>query len=192
MHPLMAHSVSNTKTITIGIIAILMFSVLTAYGISHSIAGSLRKAVEFAGYVAKGNFDKTLVLKQKDEVGVLAKSLDQMSSSLKPLITDMKDSTITVKTSASTIKVLSDNITSSSRDTVEKSNTVSAAAEQMSHNMDSVASAAGQAPTSIQTVVAAAEEMTATIGEISTNYFKGKPDHRPCRSKRQTGICQSG
>ncbi|WP_020585234.1 methyl-accepting chemotaxis protein [Desulfobacter curvatus] len=168
-----AHSISNTKTATIGIIAVLIFSVLTAYGISQSIAGSLRKAVDFAGYVAKGNFDQTLVIKQRDEVGSLADSLNQMSSNLKNLIMDMKDSTITVKTSASTIKGLSDNITASSRDTVEKSNTVSAAAEEMSSNMNSVASATDQAATSIQTVVAAAEEMTATIGEISTNISRG-------------------
>jgi methyl-accepting chemotaxis protein len=168
-----AHSISNTKTITIGIIAVLIFSVLTAYGISQSIAGSLRKAVDFAGYVAKGNFDQTLVLKQKDEVGVLANSLNKMTSSLKKLIIDMKDSTTTVKTSSSKIEGLSDNITASSRDTVEKSNTVSAAAKEMSSNMNSVASATEQAAASIQTVVAAAEEMTATIAEISTNISRG-------------------
>jgi methyl-accepting chemotaxis protein len=167
------HSISNTKTITIGIIAVLIFSVLTAYGISQSIARPLRKAVDFAGYVAKGNFDQTLILKQKDEVGVLADSLNKMTSSLKKLIIDMKDSTTTVKTSSSKIKSLSDNITASSRDTVEKSNTVSVAAKEMSSNMNSVASTTEQAAASIQTVVAAAEEMTATIAEISTNISRG-------------------
>ena len=56
------HSISNTKTITIGIIAVLIFSVLTAYGISRSIARPLRKAVDFAGYVAKGISEQTNLL----------------------------------------------------------------------------------------------------------------------------------
>ena len=167
------HISINTKIITIGIIAVLIFSALTAYGISHSIAGPLRKAVNFAAYVANGSFDQTLDIKQKDEVGVLADSLNKMSSSLKKLIMDMNDSTITVNASSSTIKALSDKITASSRGTVEKSNAVSAAAEEMSSNMNSVASATEQAAASIQTVVAAAEEMTATIGEIATNISRG-------------------
>ncbi|MCG8553376.1 MAG: methyl-accepting chemotaxis protein [Desulfobacterales bacterium] len=166
-------SISKTKTITIGILALLSFSALTAYGISHSISGSLRKAVDFADYVAKGNFDQTLMIKQRDEVGHLADSLNKMSSSLKKLIVDMKESTITVNTSSSTIKGLSNNITASSRDTVKKSNTVSDAAKEMSNNMNSIASATEQAAGSIQTVVTAAEEMTATISEISTNISRG-------------------
>lgn len=167
------HNIANTKALIIGIITVLIFSALTSYGFSHSIATALRKAVDFAGYVAEGNFDQTLVITQKDEIGDLANSLSKMSTSLKSLITDIKDSSITVNTSSSTIKELSNNITTSSRGTVEKSNTTSVAVKEMSSNMNSVVSATEQAAASIQAVVAAAEEMTATIGEISANISRG-------------------
>lgn len=168
-----AHNKTNTKIITIGIIVVLILSGLIAYGISHSIAAPLGKAVKFADYVAKGNFDQSFVVKQRDEIGVLSNALNKMCSNLKDLITDMKDGAVTLNDSSNSIKELSDKITASSRGTVEKSNTVSAAAEEMNSNMSSVAATTEQSAASLQTVVAAAEEMTTTIAEIAANISRG-------------------
>lgn len=168
-----AHNKTNTKIITIGIIVVLILSGLIAYGISHSIAAPLGKAVKFADYVAKGNFDQSFVVKQRDEIGVLSNALNKMCSNLKDLITDMKDGAVTLNGSSNSIKELSDKITASSRGTVEKSNTVSAAAEEMNSNMSSVAATTEQSAASLQTVVAAAEEMTTTIAEIAANISRG-------------------
>lgn len=168
-----AHNKTNTKIITIGIIVVLILSGLIAYGISHSIAAPLGKAVKFADYVAKGNFDQNFVVKQRDEIGVLSNALNKMCSNLKDLITDMKDGAVTLNGSSNSIKELSDKITASSRGTVEKSNTVSAAAEEMNSNMSSVAATTEQSAASLQTVVAAAEEMTTTIAEIAANISRG-------------------
>lgn len=168
-----AHTVSKTKLIASGLISVLIFSALIAYGISHSVAAALGKAVKFAGYVAEGNFDQTLVIKQNDEIGALSNALNKMCENLKKLIADMKDGSLTLSASSNKIENLSVNITKSSRDTVEKADTVSAAAEKMSRNMSSVASATEQAAASIQTVVSATEEMSVTISAIAANVSKG-------------------
>ena len=167
------HTISKTKLIAIGLISVLIFSALIAYAISHSVGASLRKAVKFASYVADGNFDQTLVIKQNDEIGVLSNALNKMCANLKELIANMKDGALTLNTSSNKIENLSENITDRSRGTVEKASMVSGAAEKMSSNMNSVASATEQAAASIQTVVSAAEEMSVTISEIATNVSKG-------------------
>ena len=167
------HTISKTKLITFGLVLVLILSALISYGISHYVSSCIGKTVEFAGYIAKGNFDKTLVMKHQDEIGMLSNALNDMCAHLKKLIVEIKDSALTLNTSSNKIEDLSEHVTRSSQGTVDKAGTVTAETEEMSSNMNSVASATEQAAESIDAVVAAAEEMSATISEIAANVSKG-------------------
>jgi len=167
------HTISKTKLITVGLVFVLILSAAISYGISHYVSSCIGKAVQFAGYIAQGNFDQTLVMRHQDEIGMLSNALNDMCANLKKLIMDIKDSSVTLNVSSNKIEDLSEHITNSSQGTVEKADTVNAATEKMSSNMTRVASATEQAAASIDTVVAAAEEMSATISEIAENVSKG-------------------
>ncbi len=167
------HEHDILRAVVIGIVGVMIFSLITVFFVSRSIVGSLSRAVEFADYVAQGNFDKTLDVRQKDEVGVLVGALNKMVTTLRKVVHELHDGTDALNRTSSGIKELADRITGSSQDTVEKSNTVSAASEEMNSNMNSVAGSTEQTAANIRSVVAAAEEMTATISEIAANISRG-------------------
>ncbi|MBI9091527.1 MAG: CZB domain-containing protein [Desulfobacterium sp.] len=157
----------------------IIITVATAIGflfsflIIRSITRPIAQAVDLADSMAKGDFTKNLDLQQKDEVGLLAASLNNMSTTLKKMIGDIATGVQTLTSSSTELSAISDQITSNSEQTAKKSNTVAAAAEEMSTNMNSVAAATEQTTTNIQMIVAASEEMTATIQEISNHTAKG-------------------
>ncbi|MCP4114854.1 MAG: HAMP domain-containing protein [Desulfobacteraceae bacterium] len=165
----------RTAKFSLGII----IAVAAAIGITFSaliirlITRPISQAVDMADNMAKGDFTQTLDLHQKDEVGLLAESLNNMSSTLKEMLKDIATGVQTLTSSSTELSAISEQISSNSEQTAEKSGTVAAAAEEMSTNMNNVAAATEQTTTNIQMIVAASEEMTATIHEISNNTAKG-------------------
>ena len=63
----------------------MLYEVITRF-ISKSITNGLNKSLQFANEVANGNLKTTLVLHQKDEVGLLATSLNEMVEKLRAVV----------------------------------------------------------------------------------------------------------
>ncbi len=60
---------------------------------SKSLAGPISAATNYAHAVAQGNLDEHLVIKNRDEIGLLAKSLNKMVENLKSKIKEAEDGT---------------------------------------------------------------------------------------------------
>ena len=158
-------TVASMVAIGIGILLTML--------IAKSISAPIIRGVNFAKTIASGDLTQKLDVNQKDEVGVLAGSLNQMSENLNHMFTDIVQGTQTLTSSSTELSAISDQMASNSEQTAAKSNDVSAAAEQMSSSMTSVAAATEQTTTNIQMIVSAAEEMTATIQEVAENTANG-------------------
>jgi len=169
--------VSGGRTAKISLAVIIFVASAVGILLSTLIIGSItrpiRHAVAMADNMSKGDFTRHLDCKQRDEVGLLADSLNNMSTTLKKMLRDIATGVQTLTSSAMALSEVSDQMSSGSEQTAEKSHTVAAAAEEMSTNMNSVSAATEQTSTNIQMIVAASEEMTATIQEISNNTAKG-------------------
>lgn len=160
------------KTLIIILAAVFLIALMALY-LSRSITRPILKGVKMAEQMAHGDLTQQIEVHRKDETGILADALNQMSSSLRRMFTDIASGTQTLTVSSTELSVVSEQMSTSSGETAEKSNTVSAAAEEMSVSMNSVAAATEQAAANIQMIVSAAEEMTATISEISKNTATG-------------------
>ncbi len=170
----MTREMKKTRRFVIALsIIAAVIGVLFALFISRQISGKIISSADHAAVIASGDMRQTLDIDQKDEVGVLAGSLNAMTLNLRQMIRDITQSTQTLTASATELSAVSEQIDSNSSQTSEKSNAVAAAAEEMSANMSSVAAATEQTSSNIQMIVSAAEEMTATINEIATNISKG-------------------
>lgn len=167
-------AVNNIK-IDIGIIALVstVLILLTALFISRSITKPIEKGVTMAEKMANGDLTQQLDIDQEDEIGVLARSLNSMSSNLRQMFSDISRGTQTLTVSSTELSAISEQISVNAEQTAEKSTSVSAAAEEMSTSMSSVAAATEQTTANIQMIVSAAEEMTVTIQEVSKNTAKG-------------------
>jgi methyl-accepting chemotaxis protein len=147
--------------------------ILFAIFLSRMISGKVIMGSKFAKIVADGDLTQTLDLDQNDEIGQLANSLNDMNSNLQKMIKDITQGTQTLTSSATELSAVSEQISTNSEQTVEKSNSVSDAADEMSSSMISVAAATDQASSNIELIVTAVKEMTFTIDEISENTSKG-------------------
>ncbi|WP_321416747.1 methyl-accepting chemotaxis protein [uncultured Desulfobacter sp.] len=171
-----AEAFASVKSIKIDIVIIAMVSIvlifLIAVFLSRSITRPIKKGVAMAIEMANGDLTQQLDIDQEDEIGILAKSLNDMSSKLRQMFNDISRGTQTLTASSTELSAISEQMSTNAEQTAEKSNSVAAAAEEMSTNMNNVAAATEQTTANIQMIVSAAGEMTATIQEVSNNTAK--------------------
>jgi methyl-accepting chemotaxis protein len=119
----------------------LLLAVTMGFSIAAVISAPLQKAVQFAAVVASGDLSAELNVRRKDEIGMLADALNDMTVRLRQVISKMIDT--------------SGNLSSAA-------NQLSSTSEQMATGTEEVASQAG-------TVAVASEEMSATSNDIAQN-----------------------
>lgn len=145
--------------------------------LTRSITKPLGQAVDHIGGVAKGDVSKNVpevLVRRGDEVGVLAKAIQEMTVSLRHMIKNIGQGVQTLASSSTELSAISTGMAKESKGTSDKARTVATAAEEMSANSTSVAAGMEQATTNLTTVASATEEMTATIGEIAGNSEKAR------------------
>ncbi len=154
--------------LAVGIIICLVMGVL----ITRAITVPIQKAVKMIQSVQQGDLNQHLDIQQKDEIGVMAASLNKMSEGLRDMVRDISEGVETLNSTSGELSSLSGDMSASAEETTGRAQTVAAAAEEMSVNMDSVAAASEETSVNVNMVAAAAEEMSATITEIATNTEK--------------------
>lgn len=172
---------ANTATarqvtyIILVIMALVMgASLLLGLYIASTINKPLKKCVDFAERLAKGDLSQTIAIDQTDEVGALAASLNTAGEGLRLLFADLSAGVHTLASAATELATISKQMSGAAESTSKRTNGTAAGAEQMSGNMTSVSAAMEQTSTNISTVATAVEEMTATIGEIAGNSEKAR------------------
>ena len=131
-------------------------------------------ANEMIKAIARGDVTQSVKIETGDEFGAMADNLNQMSSGLQDMLTQVKGNGKTLLEAAQHLTTLSNSLSTGSSDASNRSNTVAAGAEEMSTNMNSVAAAMEEAATNVGMVTSAADQMTATIEEIAQNTEKAR------------------
>lgn len=122
----------------------LLIGIIIAYFVGNYISNPIVAASKQAKEVADGNLTERIddkYLKRKDELGVLAKSINKMTKSLNDILEDVSD--------------IATNLSSSSQELSASSEEITASAEEVGSAIEEVASGA--------------EEQTAQIEETSSN-----------------------
>lgn len=159
---------------------LVVSAIAIAFGISvgifltRAITGPVGKTAAFAETMANGDFTKTLSVKQSDEIGVMAASLNTMVNQLGAMVKEIVAGVNTLTGSASDLTTISTQLNAAAKETSAKSNTVAAAAEEMNANIQSVSAAMEQSSSNVGMVASSTEEMTATVNEIAKNAEKAR------------------
>lgn len=162
---------------TLSIASILLGVLLTtalSYIIIRSITSSVGKASAMAENMAGGDFTAKLDINQKDEIGLMASSLNAMAEQLRSMVGDIVHGVHQLTSSSSDLVTVSNQLTSAAGDTADKSGAVAAAVEEMSVNIQSVSAAMEQSSSNVNMVASSAEEMTSTVNEIAQNAEKAR------------------
>ena len=169
-------SIAKTSQIitTAGICLGVVFALILGFYLTYIITTPLQKGVELSEAMAGGDMTKTMEVDQKDEIGVLAQSLNEMARNLRQMITDVREGVESVDGSSNQLATISNQMQSGAENTASRSGQVAAAAEEMSTNQNTVAAAMEQASVNVNMVATATEEMNATISEIAQNSHNAK------------------
>jgi methyl-accepting chemotaxis protein len=166
---------SNLRLMLIagGVIAVMLAVVLAVF-ITRIIVNPVKQGVDFARAMANGDMTHTLNVSQKDEIGDLARALNEMRENMHRMVADINGGVQMLASSSTELSAISGQMASGTRDMSERARTVAAAAEESSINTNSVAASMEQATTSLTSVAGATEQLSATIGEIASNSEKAR------------------
>jgi methyl-accepting chemotaxis protein len=149
-------------------------AVILGFLLTRLITKPLFKGVDLAKAMAAGDLTRTMDVNQKDEIGILAQSLNDMTTHLRRMFGEIKQGVSSVDESSTQLAAISNQMASGAEATASRSAQVATAAEEMSANQSSIAAAMEQAAVNVNMVASAAEEMNSTITEIAQNSGKAK------------------
>jgi len=151
---------------------IILALVVLAFFISRSITRPLGRTAEFAEKIRQGELDLSLTIKNRDELGAMTSSLNEMASGLSGMIKDIRDGVVRMADASTELFQVSDELSSLSRQGAQNSDQAKTSVEGVNRDMISVADAMAVSTNSINQISAATEEMSATINEIAMNTEK--------------------
>lgn len=139
----------------------LVFALFVGFGfanfITRSITVPVNKGVDFARAIAKGDLNATLDVDQKDEIGDLGRTLEQMVEKLKEVI--------------GSVRIAADNIASASGQ-------MSSSSQQMSQGATEQAAASEEVSSSMEEMVANIQQNTDNAQQTEKIALKAAGDIR--------------
>ncbi len=152
----------------VAVVAVVLIVFITLF-IAKGITRPIIQAVDLARVMSEGDLTQTLDINQRDEIGLLADSLNAMNTALGEMFREIAQGVETLSSSSEELSGISQGMTTGAEETSTKANTVAAAAEEMTVNMNSVAAATEESSTNVGMVATAMEEMSSTVNEIAQN-----------------------
>ncbi len=135
-------SLASASSVMVGgLIGAVILGIIIAVFLTRAITRPVIKGVEFAKAMAQGDFTQKLDIDQKDEVGVLAASLNDMVDQLREVVSDVQSAT--------------DNVASGS--------------EELSSSAQSLSQGATEQAASVEEVSSSMEQMTSNIRQNAEN-----------------------
>jgi methyl-accepting chemotaxis protein len=193
-------SARNTRlTITLGTLAAVLVLALAGFVITRDIARPLRDLTTVAERITVGDLDVTVSASQRtDEVGVLARTFDRMTQSLRTMAGAAEQiaagdlrSTITPQSPGDVLGTafarMAANLREQTRQLVEGANVLGAAASEIVASTAQLASSASES-------AAAVSETTTTVEEVrqTTQVASQKAKYVSDSAQKAVLISQSG
>jgi methyl-accepting chemotaxis protein len=155
----------------IGIVSALL-CVILGIAMTRSITNPLVLGVGFAESLAKGDLTRKLTINQRDEIGMLAKALNEMAGSLKEKLNRIGSSSATLASSSEELAAVAVQMAANSEHMTSQSGTVASATEQATSNINNISASAEEMSTGVKTVATAIEEMSSSLNEVAKNCQK--------------------
>ncbi len=145
------------------LIAICAIAVIAAFFIflmfSRSITKVLKRGVDYAQLVASGDFTQQLVVKNKDEIGILVGALNGMSVKLNDMVA-------TIIQNAEQVASSSEQITASAQKLAEGAQSQASTLEETSASVEELTASVDQVAEHAQSQAAAVEEGSSSMSQV--------------------------
>lgn len=191
----------RTSSIAISCGGILTMA-LVVFLIVRSIVGNVKKCVRFAEAVAAGDFEHTLQLKRKDEIGAMSVSLNIMVTRLKDMILMAESKTLEAEEESKKAQIAMEDAEHARKEAENaKREGMLQAAEQLEAIVEGVTIASEDLSRLVQEAVSgshtqreraaesvtAIEEMNATVLEVARSAGEAADQAGAAREKAESG-----
>jgi methyl-accepting chemotaxis protein len=156
------------------VLAAISFSAYFVNRLSLSIIGRLSQASQFAAAMAGGDMTLELPAGGSDEVGQLAVALEKMKSSMRDIVTEIRQNAGKLAGSSEGLLAVSSQTAGNVSHMSDLATAVASATAQSSASSSAMASNIEETAVSIESVSKATDQMTATIGEIAQNSARAR------------------
>lgn len=180
-------AVAFGRTVTmLGLIIAIIIAVVTSWLIIRRIIGPVKEVLSIVTAVADGKLDRQSSTDQADEIGDLARGINQMVTNLRDVISDLRASAGSLNSSSGELASTSQQLATSSEEMAAQSRTVASTGEELSVSLAGMATTAETLSNDSNSVAAGIEEMTATIREVAQNCARESEIARQADEKATT------
>jgi len=137
----------------------LVLGVLINLLLSRTVSKQIVSGVNFAQRVASGDLSRQLAIQQKDEAGMLAQALNEMSAKLKGMVASIQES-------AEQVSASSEEISASAQKLAEGAQSQASTLEETSASVEELTSSVEQVAEHAQSQAAAAEQGTSSMTQV--------------------------
>ncbi|ADQ13682.1 methyl-accepting chemotaxis protein [Halanaerobium hydrogeniformans] len=156
------------------ILVVVILSALTAYFFSKSVTNPISKAVSFANNIAEGNLKTSnLNINRKDEIGVLANSLNKMKDDLNKVIRKVADISSNLSASSEELTASGEEVATAAQQVGDSIQQVASGAEEQSAQVEETNSKINELITEIEEVTGMSEEMDQQADKVMNNIEAG-------------------
>ena len=153
-----------------GIVAAAVSGIVIALAITGAITRPLTKGVEFAQQIARGNFTQVLEIRQHDEVGVLATSLNDMAGQLRGVVTTVQQSSSQVAHSSEEISTGAAQLAEGAQSQASTLEQTSASMEELAASINEVSAHAKSQAEALREGSGSMESVRAAIQSVSQSF----------------------
>ncbi len=115
-------------------IAIIVILLINTY-ISNSISSAVKKGVAFAQQISEGDLSAEIDINQKDEIGMLAEALKNMSTKLRGIVSEIVTGADNISSASEQLSANSQTISEGAMEQASSTEEVSSSMEQMGSNI---------------------------------------------------------
>ena len=132
---MLSKAVSTRMVVVVVVILALLIGSILAFIISKSITGPISRGVSFAKTISSGDLTAELNLDQTDEVGQLAKALNDMVQNLANVVGQIRSATDNVNAGSSELSSTSQQLSQGATEQAASVEETTSSMEQMSSNI---------------------------------------------------------
>lgn len=124
-----------STTMVVGLSIALLLGIIVSVVLTKAITGPVQKGVLFAEAMSNGDFTKTLDIDQKDEIGILAASLNTMVVKLREVVAEIQSASENVASGSEELSASAQSMSQGATEQAASVEEISASMEQMSSNI---------------------------------------------------------
>lgn len=160
------------------LIGVILFSTIIAVGIGffsgRSLASPILKIAEQVKLVADGNLMvEPIVIKNKDEVGTLAQGINHMTDSLKTLIKQVSDTSVSLAASSQQLTASAEQNSKATEQIASTTQELAGGADNQVHNVEKSSKAINEMSAGVQQIAANASFVSSTAEQASAKVNQG-------------------